>query len=144
MAITTFDDMTAIRAIITTDPYLNAIGFDTNNVFLYDYLDEEFTLETQVILIKSVDSGSSSSDVGSLVKYEITVAFNNSKVGTVLNACQQIRALLHECDIGNLHILRLDRPEYKMDSPKGTLVYEMRFYSEVTTYTQRRIIDVTE
>ncbi len=141
MAITTYDDMTAIKAIIVTDPYLNAIGFDTSNVFLYDYLDEEFTLTTQVVLIKAVDSGSSSSDVGSLVKYEITVAFNTSKVGTVLNACQQIRALLHDTDIGNLHILRLDRPEYKMDSPKGTLVYEMRFYTEATTFTQIRTLE---
>ncbi len=141
MAITTFEDITAIKAIISTDPYLNAIGFNTSNVLMYDYLDEEFTMDTQVILIKAVDPGSSSDDVGSLIKYEITVAFNKSQVGAVLNACQQVRALLHETDIGNLHILRVDRPEYKVDGPKGILVYEMRFYAEVTTFTQIRTLE---
>ncbi len=140
MALTTFEDMREIKTILETDEYLLAVGFIPEEIYLYDMIDEEITLTTQAIFIKA-DTDFDASEISTRVVYEILVAANTKKIGTVSNACDQILALLQNRDIGNLHVLNLKRAPKKLTSPAGTLLYSMQFYCEATLFNPIRKVN---
>ena len=135
MAITTYEDIMAIKSILDTDSYLNKLGFVPENIYRKNISSEEVTKETMGIYIYASAPDGAVKGLASRQVITINIIAEESKVASVMNASQQCIALLHETDIGNNHRLETRYPPLTLNAPKEVFSQEVAFILETSIYT---------
>lgn len=140
MAITLVSDLMSIKAILDTDPYLQSLGYNHKNIFTYDISPDELESDTKMIFIYSAPNDSATSNIATKISYKVEVIATKDKRGDVLNAVEQVIALLQSKDIGNGHILSIDGAPNNLQAPKDIFQVMTRFTCQVTIFNQIKTV----
>lgn len=140
MPITLNDDKINIFKILSTDPYIESLGFIARDIMRTKNTTEKIDANKHQIFIYNVPAERSMNRFISNLVYQIDVSTPLGKYNNADLCVEQIIALLDGKDIGGMHRLRLTGEPQALSCPPSNYCIGIRFVCSETKFNRIKTI----
>lgn len=140
MPITTNADKMDIFKIISSDPYINSLGYTPDNIYRFKYSWDLITDNTKQIFIYNTTPENNPITIAKRVIFQIEISAPFANYNDVDLAGEQIMALLDGAELtSEKHRLYLYAPPLVLTAPPNFYQIGIRFATNETTFNKKII-----